>query len=311
MATGLTDSRIPAPAHPLATPSDGRVSPDLLGGADVIKFGVAVGFFGILFDAALAHGLFWENDPYWTYWITKTFLITTVFSLTTAFFGIGLAQGALGTVAHTLILEVYYQWLSPIGLPREPQWLAFDELWTTGVPTHYAVIFAGYLATLWLWRRQPALATAWQPSARRLAIFALVATVLVLVLDGVITQGLIVRENPGLTFFVVRALISVPFFLALGAYVGLDAVGIVVASALLALIWTTYSMYLGPVGLPWGPIKYPGYETLWLRAFPGQLISMLIGTWLAARLTGLGRPQALPHEPAAERPEVRPTGRAA
>src|SRR5205814_1851264 len=27
---------------------------------------------------ALGHALSWENDPYWTYWITKTFLIATV-----------------------------------------------------------------------------------------------------------------------------------------------------------------------------------------------------------------------------------------
>jgi hypothetical protein len=193
---------------------------------------------------------------------------------------------------HTLILEVYYQWLSPIGLPRESQWLSFDHLWITGVPVHYAVIFAGYLTALWLWRRRPAVTTAWQAPPRRLGVFALVATVLVLALDAIITQGLILRENPGLTFFVVRALISVAFFFALGAYAGLDLVGVVVGSALLALTWTTYSMYLGPTGLPWGEIKYPGYEALWLRSFPGQLIAMLLGIWIAARLTGLNHPRA-------------------
>jgi hypothetical protein len=170
------------------------------------------------------------------------------------------------------------------------------------VPVHYAVIFAGYLTALWLWRRQPAIASGWQVSPRRLAIFVVVATALVLILDGVITQGLILRENPGLTFFVVRALISVPFFLALGAYVGLDGVGIAVGSVLLALVWTTYSMFLGPVGLPWGEIKYPGYETLWLRSFPGQLLTMLFGTWLASRLTGLDRPGLFPAQRATERP---------
>lgn len=103
-----------------------------LTGREVAKFGVAVGFLGIFYDAAIAHGMFWENDPYWSYWITKTFLITSVFSLVTAFFGIGLAQGAIGTLVHTAILEVYYQWLSPIGLPREAQWLDFDHLWITG-----------------------------------------------------------------------------------------------------------------------------------------------------------------------------------
>ena len=296
MASDRRDSRT-------AAAREGLQALHRLRGADVIKFGVAVGFMGIFYDAALAHGLFWENDPYWTYWITKTLLITTVFSLATAFFGIGLAQGALTTVAHSLILEVYYQWLSPIGLPQQPQWLSFDHIWITGVPVHYAVIFAGYLTVLWLWRRQPAIASTWQAPPRRLAVFALVATALVLLLDGLITQGLIVRENPGLTFFVVRALLSVPFFLALAAYIGLDGVGIVVGSALLALVWTTYSLYLGPVGLPWGEIKYLGYETLWLRSFPGQLLSMLVGTWLAARLMGLNRLAAFSAQPAADRPK--------
>jgi hypothetical protein len=118
------------------------------------------------------------------------------------------------------------------------------------------------------------------------------ATVLVLVIDGLLTQGIILRQNPGLTFFVVRALISVPFFFALAAYIGVDGVGIGVGSVLLALIWTTYSMYLGPTGLPWGAIVYQGYETLWLRSFPGQVLSMLGGAWLAVRLTGLHHPYA-------------------
>jgi hypothetical protein len=287
-------------------PTEGVDGLHRLTGREVAKFGVMVGFFGIFYDAALAHGLFWENDPYWTYWITKTFLITTVFSLATAFFGIGLAQGVIGTAVHTLILEVYYQWLSPIGLPREPQWLSFDHVWITGVPVHYAVIFAGYLTALWLWRRRPAVTTAWRVSPRRLGVFALVATVLVLALDAIITQGLILRENPGLTFFVVRALISVAFFFALGAYVGLDLVGVVVGSALLALTWTTYGMYLGPTGLPWGEIRYPGYEAHWLRSFPGQLIAMLIGIWIAARLTGLNHPRveaAMTAEPPAGAPQ--------
>lgn len=90
----------------------------------------------------------------------------------------------------------------------------------------------------------------WQPSPQRLGVFALLATVLVLALDGVLTQSLILRQNPGLTFFVVRALISVVFFFMLASYVGTDVVGVVVGSVLLALVWTTYGTYLGPTGLP-------------------------------------------------------------
>src|SRR5215212_12175924 len=96
-------------------------------GGDVLKFGVSVGFAAILMDAAIAHGLFLENDPYWTYWITKTFLIATVFTLGTAFFGIGLWQGIVFTAVHTLILEGYYQWFAPVGLPQEPEWLDFSH----------------------------------------------------------------------------------------------------------------------------------------------------------------------------------------
>jgi hypothetical protein len=277
---------------------EGVAGRNLLSGREAAKFGVLVGFLGIFYDAALAHGLFWENDPYWTYWITKTFLITSVFSLATAFFGIGLAQGALGTLVHTAILEVYYQWLSPIGLPRETQWLGFDHLWITGVPAHYAVIFGGYATALWVWRRRPDVALRWQPSAVQLGVFALLATALVVALDGVIVQGLILRQNPGLTYFVVRALIAVAFFFWLAAYVGLDLLGVIVGAVLLALVWTTYGMYLGPTGLPWGEIKFAGYETLWLRAFPGQIVAALVGTWLAARLTDLDRPRTTASRPA-------------
>src|SRR5918995_2173399 len=81
-------------------------------GRSVVTFGAWVGIFAIFIDAAIAHGLFWENDPYWTYWVTKTFLITTVFTLGTAIFGIGLWQGLVLTAVHTLILEVYYQWFA-------------------------------------------------------------------------------------------------------------------------------------------------------------------------------------------------------
>lgn len=282
--SGVADIRVPRLDGSPLQQTEGRAGLEHLGAAGVVKFGLLVGLGGIFYDAVLAHGLMWENDPYWTYWITKTFLIATVFALATAFFGIGLAQGAIATAVHTLILEVYYQWLSPVGLPREPQWLDFDHVWITGVPIHYASIFAGYLTALWMWRRRPLAA---QPSPRRLGLFALVATALVLVLDGLVVQGLILRENPGLTFFVVRALISVPFFLALAAYVGLDDAGVVMGSALLALTWTAYSIYLGPTGLPLGPIEYPGFEALWLRAFPGQLVAALLATWLAARALGL------------------------
>src|SRR5687767_10542557 len=120
---------------------------------DTGKFGILVGLAAIFIDAVIAHGLFWENDPYWTYWVTKSFLIATVFFVGTAFLGVGLVQGLVITVVHTAILEIYYEFLAPVGLPQEPQWLDDNHLWVTGVPVHYLAIFIGYLMALWIWRR--------------------------------------------------------------------------------------------------------------------------------------------------------------
>src|SRR5215212_9055661 len=133
-----------------------RTSGDRLSAAGVAKFTAAVALAAIFVDAAVGHGLTWENDPYWTYWITKTFLIATVFGLGTAWGGIGIGRGAVVTVFHTLILTIYYWSLSPIGLPSHPTWLDLEHTWVTGLPIHFGVIYLGYLAALWLWRRRGA-----------------------------------------------------------------------------------------------------------------------------------------------------------
>lgn len=75
---------------------------------DLTKFTGMVALFAILSDAAVGHALLWENDPYWTYWVTKTFLIATVFGLGTAWLGTGLTRGAAITAMHTIVLTVYY-----------------------------------------------------------------------------------------------------------------------------------------------------------------------------------------------------------
>lgn len=75
--------------------------------------------------------LLWENDPYWTYWITKTFLIATVFGLGTAWLGMGIGRGAAITAVHTVVLTAYYWSLSPIGLPSHPEWLDLEHTWVT------------------------------------------------------------------------------------------------------------------------------------------------------------------------------------
>lgn len=117
--------------------------------ADLAGFTVAVALAAIFVDAALGHGLTWENDPYWTYWITKALLIATVFGLGTAWLGVGPARGAVITVVHTAVLTVYYWSLSPVGLPSNPTWLDLEHTWATGVPIHFGVIYLGYLLALW------------------------------------------------------------------------------------------------------------------------------------------------------------------
>jgi hypothetical protein len=256
---------------------------------DVLKFGILVGLSAIFIDASIAHGLFWDNDPYWTYWITKTFLIIAVFTFGTAFLGVGIVAGAILTAVHTLILEVYYQWLAPVGLPQEPEWLDFNHLWITGVPAHYLAIFAGYLLALWLWRRNRVGVELDRAPARALVIYALVTAAIIVVIDGVVTQMLVLRDFPGLTFFVQHLLIGFVFIAVWMAYAWSARTGWVVGSLMLALVWTTYSMYLGPRGLPGGDPYYSGYDDLWWKSFPGAFASALIGWWLSGLLANRWR----------------------
>jgi hypothetical protein len=250
---------------------------------DTVKFAVGVGFAAIFFDAAIAHGLFWDNDPYWTYWITKTFLITTVFLFGTAFLGVGIVPGLILTAVHTAILEVYYQWLAPVGLPQEPEWLDFNHLWVTGVPAHFLAILAGYLLVLWLWKRnRPAEETIRRAETSVFALYGLVTAALIVIIDGLFTQLLLLQDFPGITFFVQHLLIAFVFVCAWTAYAGLSASGWVMGSFLLALVWVSYNMYLGPRGLPLEAPTYSGYEDLWLRAFPGAFVSALLGWGLSS-----------------------------
>ncbi len=254
---------------------------------DTVKFGILVGFAAIFMDAAIAHGLWWENDPYWTYWITKTFLIITIFTIGTGFLGIGIVPGLITTAVHTLVLEIYYQWLAPIGLPQEPWWLEQRDLWLPGFFVHYLAILSGYQISFWVWLR----------SQRRLQIeivnvvsnvlLAFVAAVAVLVVDGVITQGILLQSFPGWTFFLQHLLIAFVFLVAWSTFVGFDTKGIFAAALLLSLVWTTYSMYLGPVGLPTELPKYLGYNELWLKSFPGAFISIFVSLWLLSKAISL------------------------
>ena len=271
------------------------------------KFGILTGLCAIFIDAAIAHGLFWENDPYWTYWITKSFLITTVFTIGTAFLGIGIAQGLIITVVHTAILEIYYEWLAPVGLPQDPEWLDDNHLWVTGVPVHYLAILTGYLMALWIWRRaaldRPSAATTDADSdARRatpsaVALSSLVATVIILVVSGIITHALLMGEFPGITYFVQHLLIGFVFIYLWSAYVGMGGAGWVVGALMLSLVWTAYGIYLGPTGLP-EKVHYLTFHQHWSRVFPGDFLSALIGLFvtlrLLPRLSRRAAPAALP-----------------
>lgn len=259
-----------------------------LSARDTAKFAVLVGLCAIFVDAAIAHGLFWENDPYWTYWITKSFLITTVFAVGTAFLGTGIVQGLIITAVHTAILEIYYEWLSPIGLPQEPEWLDDNHLWITGVPAHYLAILAGYLMALWIWRRATAAEMAPandrpQAGAATVVVSSLITTLLVLVLSGVITHALLLGEFPGVTYFVQHLLVGFVFVLLWSTYVGMEKAGWIVGALMLGLVWTSYGLYLGPTGLP-QEVHYLGYQQLWMRAFPGDFVAALIGFFVPGRV---------------------------
>jgi hypothetical protein len=252
--------------------------------SEAAKFGLLVGLTAIFMDASIAHGLWWENDPYWTYWVTKTFLITTVFTAGSILLGAGIVQGLVLTLVHTLILEIYYQFLSPIGLPQEPQWLPFRDLWLHGFVVHYLVILSGYFLALWVWRRAAHPGRRAVESSLLMGVTALVAAAIAVVVDGLLTQALLVRVFPGITFFVQHLLIAFVFIYAWTVYVGLDTVGIIVGGFLLGLVWTAYSMYLGPIGSPWAPPQYLGYEDLWLRSLPGSAISCVAALAVAGRI---------------------------
>ncbi len=261
---------------------------------ELARFTALAALLAILADAALGHGLLWENDPYWTYWITKTFLIATVFGLGTAWLGVGVGRGAVITAVHTLVLTVYYWTLSPIGLPSHPSWLDLEHTWLTGVPVHFAVIYLGYLIALWLWRRRNVPSGA--PGVDAMA--ALVAAVVIVVVAGLLAT-LAIGDFPGVTWFVVRLLIAVPFLLFWWAAAGRDWEAAVGGAILLAFIWATYGHFLSPSGLPDYPLRilsdqpppaeveWLDYRELWLISLPIYLF--VSGLVLAAAVPMLTR----------------------
>ncbi|MFN2611649.1 MAG: hypothetical protein ABR507_12405 [Actinomycetota bacterium] len=275
----------------VATERDSKLS-----ARDAAKFTVLVALFAIFFDAAVGHGLAWENDPYWTYWITKTFLIATIFGLGTYWAGIGGGKGTVITAAHTLVLTVYYWSLSPIGLPSSPEWLDLEHTWITGVPIHFGVIFLGYLAALWIWRRRGRIPSDAEDSST-VAQAALLEGVLIVLVAGALSS-LALGGFPGATWFVVRLLITTTFLFGWWSFVGRDMKAAYAGAVVLALVWAAYGHYLGPSGLPDLPLRilekgapgataeWLGYKQLWLLSFPIWLIVMAVVLSIDARRRG-------------------------
>jgi hypothetical protein len=260
--------------------ADGRASADgtaALSTRGVAKFTATVALLAIFADAAIGHGLLWENDPYWTYWVTKTFLIATVFGLGTAWLGLGTGRGAVITAVHTVVLTVYYWTFSPIGLPSHPDWLDLEHTWITGVPVHFGVIYAGYLLSLWLWRRRALVVE--EPTAARAALVALIAGLAIVVVAGG-AAATVLGDFPGVTWFLVRLLLTVPFLLIWWALAGRDWIASITGAVTLAFMWATYGHFLGPSGLPDEPLRILGqapppanvawldYRELWLESLP-------------------------------------------
>jgi hypothetical protein len=249
-----------------------------------IKFGILTGILAMFVDASIGHGLFWKNDPYWTYWFTDAFLITMIISLGASIIGMGLWQGIVLIAIQALTLEIYYEFLSPVGLPQEPYWLSHYDIWTTGYLVHFLVYLAGYLLALWIWRRRELIKEMMEKIVpRRIAFFSLITAIIVLLLDGLITHAFLFGTYPGFTFFLQRLILAFVFLFLWNCYVGLDIKGLVSGALLLSLLWMTYNMYLGPLGLPRNFPIYLGYNELWFKIFPGAFVSALVGLFIARR----------------------------
>ncbi|HKX92130.1 MAG TPA: hypothetical protein VJM15_06870 [Sphingomicrobium sp.] len=256
--------------------------------SEVVKFTALAALLAIFLDAAIAHAMLWGNDPYWTYWVTDTLLMATVFGIGTMLFGIGMGRGAIITAVHVLALTIYYWTLSPIGLPSQPEWLDLERTWITGLPVHLAVYYMGYLGALWLWGRRRGHRAARDPNERSLgeeAVAALAVAAGIVIVTG-LAQTLLFQEFMGLTWFVMRIAVAVPFIVAWWALAGNDGKSAALGGITLALLLTTYSHYLGPVGLPTEPARLwaenaPPAEVHWLSYSDTFLVMLPLTTIIA------------------------------
>ena len=261
--------------------------------AELVKFTAMAALLAIFFDAAVAHAIAWENDPYWTYWITDTLLMATVFGIGTAWIGVGLGRGAVLTAVHVLLLTTYYWSLSPIGLPGHGEWLDLERTWITGLPIHFGVYYLGYTTALWLWNRRPsriaaavdASAAGALPPMRRNVLAALVFAVGVVLVLGLV-QSWVSGQFVGVTWFIVRIAITFPLLLAWWATAGTDRAAIVSGAVVIGLLLATYTHFLAPMGLPNPSLRVlaenpPGVAVTWLSWRQEFLIMLPISVALA------------------------------
>jgi hypothetical protein len=219
---------------------------------ELVKFTALAALLAMFADAAVAHAMLWGNDPYWTYWVTDALLMSTVFGVGTAWFGVGLKRGAALTFVHILLLTTFYWTLSPIGLPAQPEWLDLEHTWITGLPIHFGVYYLGYLLSLWLRgrsRRTRAESEAPAKSLGPTVSLALALAAAIVIVLGLL-QTWISGQFPGLTWFIVRIAVTTPLMLAWWATAGTDRVAAISGGVMLGFVLTAYSHYLGPMGLP-------------------------------------------------------------
>ena len=221
--------------------------------SELFKFTALAALFAIFADAAIAHAMLWGNDPYWSYWVTDTLLMATVFGLGTAWVGMGPGRGAIITAVHIVVLTAYYWSLSPIGLPSQPEWLDLERTWLTGLPVHFGVYYLGYLTALALWKRRSSAVT--RGPATTAALLSRIATMAGTVVAGVVIvagllQALLTGDFPGVTWFIVRIAVAFPFTLAWWAMAGGGRASAVWGGIMLGFLLITYGHFLGPIGLP-------------------------------------------------------------
>ena len=244
-----------------------------------LQFGFLASISALLMLAVLAHGLWWENDPFWTYWVTQWLLLAASFIVGTIFMGVGVREGVILTCIQGVIHALYYTFLRPMGLPLEPWYAAFRDLWTSGFVTHSLAVLSGYLIALWIWwrktRRFAGLAAVEKKELSKCITFSLLSSGLIAVVDAFITQGVLARNFFGFAFLIERFLLLFLFIAFWDYYVGFDHKGILTGSLIANILMVGWAMYGGPRTLSDGRFEYLDYSTLWFVLLPGGIISML------------------------------------